>query len=69
MEAVLGSTSKVIMDKTSANSLIYLPIDKLLESSSGSALQPSEQSGTSSASTLISKQPVRRRSGIRQGDR
>jgi membrane protease subunit HflK len=69
MEAVLGSTSKVIMDKTSGNSLIYLPIDKLLESSSGSALQPSEQSGTGSASTLISKQPVRRRSGIRQGDR
>ena len=69
MEAVLANSTKVIMDKTSGNSLMYLPIDKLMESASGSALQPSEQSGTSSASTLISKQPVRRNSSSRQGDR
>jgi membrane protease subunit HflK len=31
MEAVLSSTSKVLMDEKAANSLIYLPLDKLIE--------------------------------------
>ncbi|MBX2826340.1 MAG: FtsH protease activity modulator HflK [Gammaproteobacteria bacterium] len=39
MEAVLSNTSKVIMDSNEGNSLMYLPIDKLLENSGSGSRQ------------------------------
>ena len=35
MEEVLSNTSKVLVDNDSGNSLMYLPIDKLMEQKSG----------------------------------
>ncbi|PCI23085.1 MAG: FtsH protease activity modulator HflK [Piscirickettsiaceae bacterium] len=39
MEDVLGNSRKVIMDVKGGNSLMYLPIDKLMESSAASPVQ------------------------------
>ncbi len=56
MEQVLGNTSKVLIDNESGNSLMYLPIDKLIEqrgastpttgiAPSGGSIQPLDRSG------------------------
>ena len=47
MEAVLGSTSKVLVDVEGGNNMMYLPLDKLMEKQSGtdSASGRNEMSG------------------------
>ena len=64
MEAVLGNTSKVIMDNESSNSLMYLPIDKLIENNgaSGSAGTNARQPGSDSEIIDI---PVQLRDQVR----
>jgi membrane protease subunit HflK len=69
LEEVLAGTSKVIMDVNAGNSLMYLPLDKLMQQSSEFTLHTPEESGTGSASSSRSAEPVRRRSTTRQGDR
>jgi len=69
MEEVLASTSKVVMDVNSGNSLIYLPLDKLMQSSSDITRPTSEESSAGASATSRSPEPVRRRSTIRQGER
>jgi len=44
MEEVLGNTSKVIMDVKDGNNMMYLPIDKLLESSGQTSTTISSES-------------------------
>lgn len=55
VEEVMSNTNKVIMDVKAGNSLMYLPIDKLLEnrqeSVSGSFRAPQSTSGTVESST------------------
>jgi membrane protease subunit HflK len=69
MEEVLASTSKVIMDVNDGNSLMYLPLDKLMQSSSEMTKPTPEESTAAASSTSRSPDPVRRRSTIRQGER
>jgi membrane protease subunit HflK len=70
MEEVLANTSKVILQVDQGNSLMYLPIDKLLQSSSDfTPRMPEEMHSGGSDSTSRSPDTVRRRSTIRQGDR
>ncbi|MEE9422284.1 MAG: FtsH protease activity modulator HflK [Gammaproteobacteria bacterium] len=68
IEAVMSTSSKVIVDSKSGNSLMYLPIDKLLENSaasrsstnsSGSASSVRRQTSTETAprSTRNSREP------------
>jgi membrane protease subunit HflK len=40
MQAVLGSTSKVLVDQKGGNSLLYLPLDQLLKQSQTGAAAP-----------------------------
>jgi membrane protease subunit HflK len=69
MEEVLASTSKVIMDVRGGNSLMYLPLDKLMQSSSDLTLQTPEETQSGGLSTSRSAQPLHRRSTGRQGAR
>jgi membrane protease subunit HflK len=69
MEEVLASTSKVIIDVKGGNNLMYLPLDKLMQSSSDSTRQAQEESQSGASARSRSPEPVRRRSTIRQGDR
>jgi len=45
MESVLGNTSKVMMDNDSGNSLMYLPIDKLIQQSGSGTTEPGRRTG------------------------
>lgn len=68
METVFANTSKVLMQATGGNNLMYIPLDKLMESSSGyKSLPPAggAQSGTGSATS--SQEGPRRRSVTRSG--
>jgi len=38
MQQVMGNISKVLVDQKNGNSLLYLPLDKLIETSRASAL-------------------------------
>jgi membrane protease subunit HflK len=68
MEAVFANTSKVLMQATGGNNLMYIPLDKLMESSSGYKNLPpagGAQSGTGPARS--SQEGPRRRSVTRSG--
>jgi len=48
---------------------MYLPLDKLMQSSSDLTKPTPEESSTGASATSRSPDPVRRRSTIRQGER
>src|SRR5699024_4195589 len=50
MEKVLGSTSKILLDKDSANSMMYLPLDQIMKSSDRSS---SSKSGDDNVETPV----------------
>jgi len=52
MEQVLGNSSKVLIDNDSGNSLMYLPIDKLIESSQGKS-NTGNAAGAGNGTTVI----------------
>jgi membrane protease subunit HflK len=49
MQAVLGSTSKVLVDQKGGNSLLYLPLDQLLKQSQPGAAPPAAGADASRA--------------------
>jgi len=49
MQAVLGSTSKVLVDQKGGNSLLYLPLDQLLKQSQPAAAPPAAGADASRA--------------------
>ncbi|MEA2079573.1 MAG: FtsH protease activity modulator HflK [Pseudomonadota bacterium] len=68
MEAVFANTSKVLMQAEGGNNLMYIPLDKLMESSSGYKNLPpagGAQSGTGPARS--SQEGPRRRNVTRSG--
>ncbi len=67
MEAVLASTSKVVMQSQDGNSLMYLPLDKLMERPSG--FQQPVPEGTQIRTTPegMAQDGQRRRSPLREG--
>ena len=50
IESVLSKTNKVILDNESGSSLMYLPIDKLIERGGGRSNQRSRESGSANSS-------------------
>ena len=50
IESVLSKTNKVILDNESGSSLMYLPIDKLIERGGGKSNQRSLESGNANSS-------------------
>jgi len=54
MQSVVGSASKIVMDQRAGNSLLYLPLDKLIQQSSAAA-----GTATASAPAAIEAAPVR----------
>ena len=73
MQSVLGSTSKVLIDQKSANSLLYLPLDQLLKqsqaagSSAPAGAEAARQAPAPEASTTLD--PSRSRELPRARDR
>ena len=69
IESVLSGTSKVLLDAESSNSLMYLPLDKLMQSrSSGSLSLPREGSSEGAASQTakdIAERAANRARGVR----
>ncbi len=69
IEAVLSSTNKVLLDAESSNSLMYLPLDKLMQSrSSGSLNLPRELNNDGAASQTareIAERAANRVRGVR----
>lgn len=61
MEAVLGDTSKVIVDSKGANNLMYLPLDELMKKSSGANTGNNSPQSISSepGSAVTTEIPVR----------
>ena len=55
VESMLGQTSKVMLDTAGANSLMYLPLDKLIQQSGGEMSVGSSTSSVSEASPQIPK--------------
>jgi membrane protease subunit HflK len=76
LQQILSATSKVVIDQKGGQSLLYLPIDKLLhqggEGSSGTASSTSSvpsDTMRSSPSTEVTPQPQDRRDALRSRDR
>ncbi|MDQ6619160.1 MAG: FtsH protease activity modulator HflK [Pseudomonadota bacterium] len=81
VQSVLGNTSKVLVDQKGGNSLIYLPLDKLMQQSGPAAVAPpsatampsSEMGGPRTGSTpdtgSVSVEQSRSREGLRSRDR
>jgi membrane protease subunit HflK len=68
MEAVLANTSKVIMQAEDGNNLMYIPLDKLMESSSGSRSSfDSSDTRDHSSPPETSTEVPRRRGASREG--
>jgi membrane protease subunit HflK len=69
MERVLGATGKVVMDTKAGNSLMYLPIDRLLERqpARGASATPGAPSYdlSSGAATATSQEDLRNRRNLR----
>ena len=66
METVLANTSKVVLQVQDGNSLMYLPLDKILDKDSGASLSPA--SSGSSRDTQVKTTPTGpRRSAVRDG--
>ena len=55
VQQVLSNTSKVIVDQKSGNSLLFLPLDKLLQMSASTALAPQENAERSPAAEMQSQ--------------
>ena len=70
MESVLSSTNKVIIDQQGGNSLMYLPIDRLIGERQGNpatsvTVQPLQQSGSSSTAIATERDRADRGQEIR----
>jgi membrane protease subunit HflK len=55
MQAVVGNTSKVMMDQKAGNTLLYLPLDKLIQQSGAAAAA----AAASAAPTVVEGAPAR----------
>lgn len=65
MQEIMNNTTKVLIDQKSGNSLMYLPLDKILEQSRGGAADmsstPAERSSAPESSTARSREAFRSR--------
>ncbi|MEN8106395.1 MAG: FtsH protease activity modulator HflK [Pseudomonadota bacterium] len=66
METVLANTSKVVLQVQDGNSLMYLPLDKILDRDSGASLPPASD-GSSRDAQVKTLPTGPRRSAVRDG--
>ncbi len=66
MEAVLANTSKVVLQVKNGNSLMYLPLDKLMEST-GAARATTGNVQIRTGSEQQDQDTIRRRTSSRNG--
>jgi modulator of FtsH protease HflK len=59
MQQVMGNVSKVMIDQKNGNSLMYLPLDKLLENSRAGDVQPAAKGDTSHGNDNTAAQRAR----------
>jgi membrane protease subunit HflK len=59
MQQVMGNVSKVMIDQKNGNSLMYLPLDKLLETSRAGDAQPATKGDTSQGNDNTAAQRAR----------
>jgi membrane protease subunit HflK len=67
MAAVLANTSKVVMQATDSNSLMYIPLDRLMERQSTFQLPSTGNNTAGNGSSTSSQEGPRRRSAVREG--
>lgn len=58
MEAMLGQTSKVMLDTKSGNSLMYLPLDKLIQNRATSGSEQSSDASSNSSQSSSRSAPT-----------
>lgn len=69
-ESMMSSVSKVVVDQKGGNSLLYLPLDKLLEASGARSKDSSQQqSSPSSLPPELDESALRTRDAVRSRDR
>src|SRR5207302_9170018 len=64
MQSVLGSTSKILVDQKGGNSLLYLPLDKLISQSQPAGVEPPRASVQPESAVTIDP-PARGRDNLR----
>lgn len=70
MQQIYSSTSKVVVDQKGSNSMLYLPLDKLIQQSSGAAASAEPAVTTKPApETLLPADTARSRDAFRSRDR
>ncbi len=73
MQSVLGNSSKVLVDQKAGQSLLYLPLDRLIQQSSGSGPGPAEMPSVPPRATAPAEpapvDPTRGRDGLRSRER
>jgi modulator of FtsH protease HflK len=75
MQAVLGNTSKVLIDQKTGNNLLYLPLDKLIQPSAPATVTPSAPAEVPTARPSVQPpadaalDPTRGRDSLRSRDR
>lgn len=67
MQTVLANTSKVLMQATDSNNLIYIPLDKLMESSAAYRPSTGSKQDVHSKSSETTAEAPRRRGATREG--
>ncbi|MGD2055541.1 MAG: FtsH protease activity modulator HflK [Gammaproteobacteria bacterium] len=67
MAAVLANTSKVLMQASDSNSLMYIPLDRLMERQSTFQLPSTGDNTVGNSSSTSSREDSRRRSAVREG--
>jgi membrane protease subunit HflK len=68
MQSVLGSTSKVLVDQKGGNSLLYLPLDKLIAQSGTTTIEAPRATPPSETPVTI-EPPARARDNLRSRER
>jgi membrane protease subunit HflK len=68
MQSVLGATSKVLVDQKGGNSLLYLPLDKLIAQSGATTIEAPRAASQSETPVTI-EPPARARENLRSRER
>ncbi|MBU2980138.1 FtsH protease activity modulator HflK [Alteromonas sp. C1M14] len=69
MEAVLGSTSKVLVDTKGGNNMMYLPLDKLMEQKANSSSSQGRNNSTYQSAPMSTTNDTSRNSSTTSGIR
>ena len=69
MQSVIGSTAKIILDQKGGGSLLYLPLDKLIQQSGTGAAEATAPAAPRPPEPQVTLEPPRTREGLRSRER